>query len=200
MSQIVWISAAASVGVAAWTSASTCRRHDAVLRRPKLTLIGVALAAAVLMAGLAGSAAADTPVFSGGSFAIQIHPLDGVCSFELMSSATVSYTEHDYFDSNGLLTRSSYFLREQDTFIGPNGATLVGDSMRFNFEFWFDAGGNPTAVYINGIVERVHLPDGSLFISAGRIDYSADGFPDFVIAPDHGGIHNLDGLCAALAA
>jgi hypothetical protein len=39
-----------------------------------------------------------------------------------------------------------------------------------------------------------------VFLSAGRIDYSTDGFPLFVIVPDHGGIHNLDGFCAALAA
>jgi hypothetical protein len=70
----------------------------------------------------------------------------------------------------------------------------------FNFEFRFDPAGNVTAASINGIVERIHLPDGSLFISAGKIDYSADGFPEFVIAPDHGGIQNLDGFCAALAA
>jgi hypothetical protein len=31
------------------------------------------------------------------------------------------------------------------------------------------------------------------------VDFSADGFPMFVIAPDQDGIHNLDGFCAALA-
>jgi len=51
-----------------------------------------------------------------------------------------------------------------------------------------------------GIIERVHLPAGGVvFISAGRVDYSADGCPDFVLTPDHGGTHNLDGFCAVLA-
>jgi hypothetical protein len=52
----------------------------------------------------------------------------------------------------------------------------------------------------HGIIERVHLPaGGGVFIGAGRVDYSADGFPDFVLTPDQGGTHNVDGFCAVLA-
>jgi hypothetical protein len=45
----------------------------------------------------------------------------------------------------------------------------------------------------------VPLPDGGLFISAGRVDIAARGFPTFVLTPDAGGTVNLDKFCAALA-
>jgi len=173
-------------------------------KRPKLTLL-CSLVAAIVMCAFAANAGASTPVFFGGSFPVPVHQLDGVCPFELMSGSSISFTAHWYYDSNGVLVREEFFLKEQDTFIGPNGATLVSDPFELNFHYTggFDADGNPTSAtlaFINAIVERVHLPDGSLFLSAGRVDYSADGFPLFVIVPDHGGIHNLDGFCAALAA
>ena len=166
-------------------------------RRPRLSLLGLALAVVIACAVVSPSASAATPSITSGSVTIPVHPLDGVCPFELQSGSTFFYTERDYLDSNGNLIGQGFHLREQDTF-SNNGVTLTSDWWEANFDISFDAEGNPT-IFINGIVERVHLPDGSLFISAGRVDYSADGFPDFVIAPDQGGIHNLNGFCAALA-
>jgi hypothetical protein len=48
------------------------------------------------------------------------------------------------------------------------------------------------------VLERVRLPDGSLFISAGRVDFTGNG-PDFIVTPDNGATVNLAGFCAALA-
>jgi len=167
--------------------------------RSKLRLVGLAFAAATVMGVLAANAAADAPsITRGGSFTVPVHPLSGVCAFDLMSGATVNYTERDYVDSSGALARSAYHIVERDTF-AAHGVTLTSDWMDSNFEWRFDASGNPTTVTYNGIIERVHLPGGGVFISAGRIDYSADGFPDFVLTPDHGGSHDLDAFCATLA-
>jgi hypothetical protein len=54
-----------------------------------------------------------------------------------------------------------------------------------------------------GGVERVLLPDGTLFWSAGRFDWLAH-FGDnpeltFTLTPDHGRSGNVDAFCAALA-
>lgn len=38
-------------------------------------------------------------------------------------------------------------------------------------------GGNITQQYGEGVIEKVLLPDGSFFISAGRFDFVADGSP-----------------------
>jgi len=158
----------------------------------------MAVVAAIVSGGaFAANAAADAPIITQGSFTVPLHPLSGVCSFDLMSGATIQFTERDYFTS-GVLARSAFHLVEQDSF-DANGVTLISDWMDSNFEFRFDASGNVTTAYYNGIIERVHLPGGGLFISAGRVDYSADGFPEFVLAPDHGGIQNLDAFCAAFA-
>jgi hypothetical protein len=168
-------------------------------RRSGLSLLGLALAGVVACAVFSATASAAPPKITSGSVTGSPGPLIGVCPFPLTSFPTFTFVEHDYFDNDGNATRTSFFLHEQDTFIGPTGVTLVSDPFDFSFQFTFNADGAPPTVFINGVIERVHLPDGSLFISAGRIDFSADGFPDFVIAPDQGGIHNLDGFCAALA-
>src|SRR5262245_54544587 len=158
----------------------------------------IALAGALTLALLvfAASATAAAPTITQSSATIPVHPLTGVCPFELMSGATLNYTERDYVDNAGNPTAIAFHIQEQDTF-EANGVTLVGDWMDFNFQIGFDAEGNPTTTFLNGIVERVHLPDGGLFISAGRVDLVAQGFPDFVLTPSYGGIHNLDGFCAA---
>jgi hypothetical protein len=166
-----------------------------VERKPPLLIALVILVGTLVFAAGAGAAA---PIVTSGAFTVPEHSLSGLCPFEVTSGATVNYTERDYFDENGVLTRVAYQIREQDSF-AANGKSLRSEWLAFNFEFVFDSSGNIAAAFIDGIVERVPLPDGRLFISAGRIDYAADGFPEFVIAPDHGGIHNLDGFCSALA-
>jgi hypothetical protein len=54
-------------------------------------------------------------------------------------------------------------------------------------------------VFANGLVEKVPLPGGGLFITAGRVDFAAHGFPQFLITPDVGAAVNLAGFCAALS-
>jgi hypothetical protein len=51
---------------------------------------------------------------------------------------------------------------------------------------------------IDGLVEKVWLPDGSLFISAGRIDWMTHPGM-FVLSADKGYPGNIAGFCAALA-
>src|SRR5262245_28286534 len=99
------------------------------------------------MGVLAANATADAPtVTRGGSFTVPVHPLSGVCAFDLMSGATVNYTMREYVDSGGATTRVASHIVEQDTF-AANGITLTSDWMDFNFETTFDTSGTPTTVY-----------------------------------------------------
>jgi hypothetical protein len=107
-------------------------------------------------------------------------------------------TEIDFTDQNGNLTEVQLKFFEQDTFVGPTG-TLVGETYTGEVHILFDSNGNPTNIYGDGPLEKVRLPDGSLFVSAGRVDFLARGV-QFVFTPDTGHSGNVAGLCAALGA
>jgi hypothetical protein len=122
-----------------------------------------------------------------------------LCAFPIAVSATGSGTEIDFFDNSGALTRIQLHVTEETTF-SANGTSLTTVPFTYNISVDFDASGNISEVSVTGIIARVPLPDGSLFISAGRVDIVARGFPQFVLTPDAGGTVNLDRFCAALAA
>jgi len=50
-----------------------------------------------------------------------------------------------------------------------------------------------------GAAEKIWLPDGSLFVSAGWIDFVDHPDATFVLSPDRGNPGNVAGFCAALA-
>lgn len=80
-----------------------------------------------------------------------------------------------------------------------NGKSLTGEPFTFNTEVLFDSQGNVTHVYASGLVERILLPGGSLFLSAGRADFAAHPGESFLLSPDVGAKGNIAGFCAALA-
>jgi hypothetical protein len=56
-----------------------------------------------------------------------------------------------------------------------------------------------THVFASGVVEKILLPDGTFFISAGRLDFLGHPGATFVLSPDVGNSGNVDAFCAALA-
>ena len=124
--------------------------------------------------------------------------LTDVCSFPVNVDSTVSGFEIDFFDGSGALTRIYIHNVEQDTFTA-NGKTLTGIPFTFNIEVLFDSSGNVTNVFASGVVEKIPLPDGSLFVSAGRLDFAAHPGATFLISPDKGNPGNVAGFCAALS-
>jgi hypothetical protein len=82
---------------------------------------------------------------------------------------------------------------EQDTF-SANGKTLVSQVYHFSLQGFFDENGDVTVVG-HGVLVRVPLPGGGVFIGAGRVD----SFGNFSLSPDHGAFKNLEGFCAALS-
>lgn len=163
-----------------------------------LLRVGLALATATCAAVFASTAAADRPIVSHFTFT-QTATLTDACSFPITVDSTSDLTETDFVDQSGSLTRLTFDGVEQDTFTA-NGNTLVGDPYHLHVTFVFDESGNVTHIYGQGVVEQVRLPDGSLFISAGRLDFLAH--PEslaFLLTPDVGATVNLAGFCAALA-
>ena len=164
-----------------------------MLRR--LTVVFLVAVGAVIFAL---SAVADRPTripFEGVTFS---SVLADVCAFPVNVDSTISGTEIDYVDRSGGLTRSFVHQVEQDTFTA-NGRTLVGDQFTTEFHILFDSGGIPIHIYGTGLYETIRLPDGSLFISAGRADFTQHPGVGFLLSPDMGNPGNLAGFCAALS-
>jgi hypothetical protein len=84
---------------------------------------------------------------------------------------------------------------EQDVFIA-NGRSLASEP--YNIRTVFDESGGVEHVYATGLVVRVVLPDGTKFVSAGRLDFVTRNF-EFAITPDVGRSGDLDAFCAALS-
>jgi hypothetical protein len=63
----------------------------------------------------------------------------------------------------------------------------------------FDSSGYITNEIADGLVERVVLPDGSLFLSAGRADFIDHPGVIFLLTPDHGTPADVAAFCAALS-
>jgi len=120
-----------------------------------------------------------------------------ICSFPVTITATVVGTETTFYDQSGQVTRIQVHLVEQDVFTA-NGQTLMGLPYTFNIQVLFEDG-ELTHVYASGLVARVPLPDGTVFLSAGRLDFAAHPGSDFRIVPDVGRSGDVAAFCAALA-
>ena len=163
--------------------------------------VGVALVTAV---GVAGPALATPPVrhFFPDT---QTRVVEGLCGFPVTVVATFPDTRQvDFYSRDGVLTRTTYHIIEQDTFTAvdsdgnPIGPTLEGSPYRFRTVLNFDATGEITSAYGSGHHVSVPLPDGSTFLVAGRVDFLQQA-GDFVYVPDSGVSKNAAVFCAALA-
>jgi hypothetical protein len=159
---------------------------------------GAALDGVAVMAVFAPGAAAEAPAKSEFSFS-DTGVLTDVCAFPVEIAASGSGAEIDFFDRSGTLTRVQIHVDEQDTF-SANGKSLASMPFTYEVSVRFDSSGNITDALLNGVIVKVLLPDGGLFISAGRVDLFARGLPQFIdLTPDVGASVNLDRFCAALA-
>jgi hypothetical protein len=163
--------------------------------RVRFTVIAAALVGA---AALASTAAAGQPVKTSFSNVPFSSTMSGVCSFDVNVDSVVSGFEIDYFDAAGNITKADIHETEQDTFTA-NGKTLTGLPYTFNLRVAFDSSGNPTSIVATGVVATVPLPDGSVFHSAGQVDFLDHPGATFLLSPDKGNPGNVAGFCAALS-
>ncbi len=167
--------------------------------KTKIPRFVFALALALSALGISASAAlAAQPVKWEFTFSVPDIPLTDVCSFPIWVTVNITIHGIDFFDESGALTRSFQHYAQQDTFTA-NGKTLVGIPYTYNMEFLIDSSGTAVHIYADGVFEKVPLPDGSLFISAGRADFAAHPGQGFLLSPDKGNPGNVAGFCAALA-
>src|ERR1041385_7795221 len=168
------------------------------MRRLRLFVTSAVLGGVGVIAVCAPAAAAAPPVKTEITFS-DTGVLEDVCAFPIAIAASGSGTEIDIYDDSGALTRIQVHVNEVTTY-SANGHSLTTAPFTYNISLRFDETGLPTAASTTGIIARVPLPDGGLFISAGHVDLAARGFPMFVLIPDAGGTVNLDRFCAALSA
>jgi hypothetical protein len=166
------------------------------MRRLRL-VIAVMVTFPVCAAVLAPAASAAKPTKSEITF-VDISPLTGVCPFEVTVQSTVNLTLLQFFDQSGALRRWNGHVVEQNTF-AANGKSLTSLSHTFEFEVLFDSSGAITQFFENGVLARVVLPDGSVFLAAGRVDFVPHGSPPFLFTPDWGTSGNVAAFCAALS-
>jgi hypothetical protein len=153
----------------------------------------VAVGAAIF----ASPTAATEPVKYPFTFPFSIDLYD-ICSFPITLDSTITATEIDYFDQSGNMIRWDWHAEQQDTFTA-NGKTLVGLPYHYHLKTLLDSNGNTTHQFGSGLFEKVPLPDGSLFIGAGRADFAAHPGAVIILSPDKGNPGNIAGFCAALA-
>ena len=172
---------------------ASLRRSSLMLRR--LTVVFLVAVGAIIFAL---SAVADRPtrIPFEGTFSNVV--LTDVCAFPVNVNGTFNGFEIDYRDQSGALTRSFIHQVEQDTFTA-NGKTLVGDPFTTEFHILLDSGGSVVHLYGTGLFETIRLPDGSLFVSAGRADFTQHPGVGILLSPDMGNPGNLAGFCAALS-
>ena len=153
---------------------------------------------AAISALVPGSASAAQPVITHYTQDVGPFVITDVCSAAIMVSGHLVVSETDYFDANGSPSRLYLHTVETDTFTGP-GRALTSDPYTYGTWFTFDADGNIVSGNIAGVIVRVRLPNGSLFLSAGRVVLHPNG-PVFTFSPDFGRSGDLSALCGALGA
>jgi hypothetical protein len=122
----------------------------------------------------------------------------GICDFPVLVSWSQTLTRTNFFDQGGNLIRRHNLYQEQDSF-SANGKTLTGEPYTSSGEFYFEDG-VVVSFQIEGVQEKVLLPDGSLFIVAGQASESTPASGGFIASVDHGTNGNLAAFCAALSA
>jgi hypothetical protein len=121
-----------------------------------------------------------------------------LCAFPVTIDWSFEATITDFYSPEGELIRTHLTGAETDVY-SANQKSLTSEPYHYSQQVIFDAGGNVLHVYSSGLVSKVRLPDGSLFISAGRLDFSAHPGLMFAFTPDVGKSGNIAAFCAALA-
>jgi hypothetical protein len=160
-----------------------------------IAILGISLNAGLLLTG--SSVSASPPVKSYYEYT-STSLLTGLADFDITVNGIVKVSEIDFFDKNGNLIRLSAHVVEQDTFTA-NGKTLASEPYVVHHEIEFDGAGNPTRYVCTGLVVKVPLPGGGIFVSAGLLDWLAHPNEVSILEPDHGGSVNLEAFIEALS-
>ncbi len=167
-------------------------RHGGLRRVRRVSLAVATLAIAFL--AFAPAASANT-VIHGQYVDSATLQISGVCAFPFTLNSVAWINETDNIAKDGSLV-IAWTARGQSTY-SANGRTLVGEPATSRMTAVLDPEGNLVGGSIAGVIEKVRLPDGTVFISAGLIRNPSGVF---VLAPDRGVSGDVSALCGALAA
>jgi hypothetical protein len=145
---------------------------------------------------ITGSAAADPPLKSPLNATLNSQ-VAGICPFPIRIQGTQTGHRIDFFDRDGRRIRRHIQGVEEVT-LTANGQVLTAGPFHFNIIVHYGPTGAVEHAYLSGLVFRVPLPDGTVFQSAGRLDFIAQGVT-FTVVPDVGLSGDVDALCDALA-
>ncbi len=174
------------------------RRGRFVMRR-RLLLIVVGIVALGMLAAPVASAASDRvwhDDFSWGPSDPTSY--DNLCAFPVTVSSVGHFRGIELSDKAGNYIATEWFGTEQDTF-AANGKTLVSEPYTFHLAYRQTGDGVALQWFGAGPVNRIVLPDGSIFLSAGRIDFLNGDHPSFMMVPDVGKAGDMAAFCAALS-
>jgi len=174
------------------------------LARRKLVVVVAVVglfAALIAPAAFAGGTTHGRYTVTNGTFN---DPAGDICPFAITITynASVEYTYT--YDSSGRIVAEYYHVTQQSTY-SANAKTLVGDWFTYEqiTKLGYDSNGSPYQIsgVGTGQTEKVSLPDGSVFYSAGRLDYLSPAFINNYWIPvvNSGLSGNVAGFCAALA-
>jgi hypothetical protein len=148
------------------------------------------------VAVFAASAVASPPLKTPLNITIN-REVAGICPFPIRIQGTQTGQQIDFFDADGRLVRRQRHGVEAVT-LTANGQTLTADPFHFNIIVHFGPTGTVEHAYLSGLVFRVPLPDGTVFQSAGRLDFIAQGV-NFAVIPEVGASGDVGALCDALS-
>ena len=159
-------------------------------------LIGglAAMLCAVVFVSTAAARPPEKSEFSNVAFS---NVLSGVCPFDVTVQSVINGFEIDYFDARGQhrqgpdspgRTRHVHREREDADRDPVHVQPRHSDTQ---------AAANVTeAAVATGLVEKIVLPDGSLFVSAGWVDFEDHPGVGFLLSPDRGNPGNVAGFSA----
>jgi hypothetical protein len=159
----------------------------------KLPALLVSAAAVLLTTALPASATEPEhiPINDTGNFTTT-----DICDFALHVNNTVKGMITLFYDRNGDLIKVIGHFAETDTY-SAHGESLTSKTYHYNAITTFE-GDNITTVD-SGVAIKVPLPDGAMFLAAGRLTIPPDFMGNFVYQVDTGVVKNRDAFCAALS-
>jgi hypothetical protein len=164
-------------------------------------IVSLVLRVAILLCVLSAPGVASAAEPARTSFTVEFSNIvTGICEFPVTVDSTLVGTQTNFFDNNGTQTSSHFAITETDVFTA-NGNTLIGLPYHTSLRAVLDPS-DPNiqlSAVATGVQARIPLPDGSTFLSAGRIDFVGHPGEPFILTPDRGRAGNLAGFCAALA-
>jgi hypothetical protein len=155
----------------------------------------VALMVVAAFAAFVQDAAANTQTNSPFDFTFT-GTVSNICTFPITFSNHLTGVRIKLFDNNGVLVKKIFQVTEQDSFTA-NGVTLTSNPYNFSWQFGYQDG-VLTSEIAYGVAEMFVLPGGSVFVSAGVIDFIAQETGGS-ITPDPGHTGDIAALCAAFS-